>query len=457
MIIKNLIYILQANLYDASKFLKFAYTHWQWWKLEKRAKLIWTKKAGLIYALTVIMYFVFLWQCFVLFGAWGFIFLLIFISLLPLYIIFALWLIEPVDNFLKERIFQKAKKIFKKNKKNIIVIGITGSYGKTTTKEILATILQEKFQVMKLSENINTDIGIADFILKNAKIFQKKAIFIVEMGAYKKGEIKRICDLVSPDYAMLTGINESHLERFGSLENTVEAKFELPLSAKKMAILNFDDENIYKNYKQFDLPKIIGVSKEETKNIKSLENFGGLEFKFNDTIFRTKLLAVHNISLILLASRMAQEFGLSLLEISHEVKKIKHIPHRLELIYNELTKVFVIDDSYNGNFNGIVSGIAVLKTAIGRKIVLTPGLVELGKRTQEIHEKIGQLYAENKIDLVLLIKSPASDYIISGLKSKNFKNYKLYKSSQEAHNDLANVIKSGDTIIFQNDLPDNYF
>jgi len=83
---------------------------------------------------------------------------------------------------------------------------------------------------------------------------------------------------------------------------------------------------------------------------------------------------------------------------------------------------------------------------------LTPGLVELGKRTQEIHEKIGQLYAENKIDLVLLVKSPASDYIVSGLKSKNFKNYKLYKSSQEAHSDLANVIKSGDTIIFQNDL-----
>jgi UDP-N-acetylmuramoyl-tripeptide--D-alanyl-D-alanine ligase len=457
MIIRNLIYILQVELYDARKFLKFAYTHFEWWKLEKRAKLAWTKKASLIYMLTVIIPLVILAFSVIFFGAWGLLFIIILLPIIPLIIILALLAIMPFNYFFKARLFKKAQKFLSENRKNLTVIGITGSYGKTTTREILSSILSEKFRVIKLSENINTDIGIADFILKNPKVFQENEIFIVEMGAYKKGEIKKLCDLVSPDYAILTGINESHLERFGGLENIISAKFELPQEIKKTAVLNFDDENVFKNYTRFKLKDFQGVSKNEAKNVINLDNFSGLEFEVDGVMFRTKLLAEHNISLILLASRVAQKLEMTIPEISRGVGKIEYVPHRLEPIYNEMTKVWVIDDSYNGNYAGVVSGIAVLKRAIGRKIVLTPGLVELGQKTQEIHEKIGRLYAESGVDLVLLIKSPNSGYITKGLKEKRFKNYKIYGSSQEAHTDLANVIKSGDTIIFQNDLPDNYF
>jgi UDP-N-acetylmuramoyl-tripeptide--D-alanyl-D-alanine ligase len=276
------------------------------------------------------------------------------------------------------------------------------------------------------------------------------------MGAYKKGEIKKLCDLVEPDYAILTGINESHLERFGSLENIISAKFELPQEAKKTVVLNFDDENILKNYARFKLKEFIGTSKSEAKNVRILDNYSGLEFELEGAMFRTKLLAQHNIALILLASRVAQKLGMTTIEISHGVGKIEYVPHRLEPIYNEMTKVWVIDDSYNGNFDGIASGLEVLKRAAGRRIVLTPGLVELGEKSVEVHEKIGQLYAQSGIDLILLIKSPNSGYITKGLEEKGFKNYRVYSSSQEAHADLSNVVKSGDTIIFQNDLPDNY-
>lgn len=457
MIIRNLIYILQAELYDGRKFLRFAYSHFFWWKLEKRARLIWTKKARLIYVLAWLMLLTVFLLSIGFFGALGLLSLIILIPLVPVIIALALWIIEPVDYFLKNRIFKKAQKFLRENRKNLIVIGITGSYGKTSTREILASILSEKFRVIKLSDNINTDIGIADFILKNPKIFQENEIFIVEMGAYKKGEIKKLCDLVAPNYAILTGINESHLERFGSLENIISAKFELPEATKKMVVLNFDDENIKKNYGHFKLNEFIGVSKDDTRNIKSLDNFGGLEFEFDGTTFRTKLLAKHNISLILLAHRVAQKLGMTISEISYGVGKIEHIPHRLDPLYNEMTKVWVIDDSYNGNYAGIVSGLEVLKRATGRKIVLTPGLVELGDKSAEIHEKIGRLYADSGLDLILLIKSPNSGYITKGLEEKGFKNYKVYESSQVAHADLSNVVKSGDTIIFQNDLPDNYF
>jgi UDP-N-acetylmuramoyl-tripeptide--D-alanyl-D-alanine ligase len=437
--------------------LQFSYTHLEWWKLEKRARLIWTKKAKLIYLLTWLILLAILFLAVTIFGSWGFLFLIIAVIFLPVFIVIALWTVAPVDYFLKERIFKKAQKFLRENRSGLTVIGITGSYGKTTTREILSSILLEKFRVIKLSENINTDIGIADFILKNPKIFLENEIFIVEMGAYKKGEIKKLCDLVVPDYAILTGISESHLERFGSLENTISAKFELPQMVKKTAVLNFDDENILKNYERFGIIDVLGVSKNEAKNIKSLDNFSGLEFEFEGEKFRTKLLAPHNISLILLATRVAQKLGMTLSEISRGVGKIEHIAHRLEPIYNEITKVWVIDDSYNGNFNGIVSGLEVLKMANGRKIVLTPGLVELGEKSAEIHEKIGRLYAESGVDLILLIKSHNSGYITKGLKAGGFKNYKVYESSQVAHGDLPNIIKSGDTIIFQNDLPDNYF
>lgn len=457
MFIRNLIYILQSELYDAKKFLKFSYTHFRWWRLEKRAKLVWTKKASLIYVFTLIILF-FLFAFFLItLGILGFAFLIGAVIFLPVIIILALWIIEPLDRFLKYRIFKKAQKFLQENRKGLTVISITGSYGKTTTRDILFSILREKFKVIKLSENINTDLGIANFILKNPKLFRENEIFIVEMGAYKKGEIRKICELVSPDYAILTGINQSHLERFGSLENIISAKFELPVASKKTAVLNFDDENIKKNYQNFKLREFLGASKNEARNVKFLDNFEGLEFEFGDVKFQTKLLAEHNITLILLASLIAQKLGMTLKEISQGVNKIDYVSHRLEPIYNKQNNVWVIDDSYNGNFDGIISGLAVLRRSYGRRIVLTPGLVELGEKTEEIHKKIGRLYATEKVDLILLIKSKAVEFIVKGLKENNFSNYKIYDSTEEAHAYLPNIIQSGDTIIFQNDLPDNYF
>ncbi len=457
MIIRNLIYILQAELYDGKKFLQFAYSHFAWWKLEKRGHLVWTKKAKLIYVITLAIAIAFFGLSLGMFGVFGVLSVIPIILLLPLIVFAALGVIEPIDQYLKKQLFQKAQKFLRENRKKLIVIGVTGSYGKTTTREILSAILKEKFRVIKLAENINTDLGTADFILKNPKLFQENEIFIVEMGAYKVGEIKKLCDLVEPDYAILTGINESHLERFGSLENVIKAKFELPEASKKTTVLNFDDENILKNYARFKIGEFIGASKNESKNVAVLDNFSGLEFELDCVTFRTKLLARHNISLIILASRLAQKLGMTMAEISRGVGKVEYVPHRLEPIYNEMTKVWIIDDSYNGNYAGIVSGIEVLGRALGRKIVLTPGLVELGEKSQEIHEKIGRLYADFGVDLVLLIKSPNSGYITKGLKERGFENYRVYASSQEAHADLSNVMKSGDTIIFQNDLPDNYF
>lgn len=452
MLIKNLLYILQLENYRIGRFLKFVYMHHRWWALQKRGVLSWTKKAILIYALSWILVILLVIVLIQKYSFWLIVFIL---PILPLIISLSLILILPLDYFLKNIIIKRASKI-REQFKDLIVIGITGSYGKTSEKEILSAILSAKFKILATPENINTDLGIAEFIIKNASNLKNYDIFIVEMGAYQRGEIKKICEMVKPNYSILTGINEAHLERFGSLENTIRAKFELPEATAKISVLNFDDKNIKDNCQKFKIKKFIGVSINEAEDIKTLENFRGLEFKYDNIIFNTVLLAEHNITLILLAIAVAKDLKMDLNAIRRGVNKIKHITHRLEPIYNQQTNIWVIDDSYNANVAGIKSGLKVLERAKGRKVVLTPGLVELGAKNKEIHKKIGEWYVK-KIDLVLLIKSKASDFIEDGLKENNFNNYKIYNSTEEAHNDLKNILEAGDTIIFQNDLPDNYF
>lgn len=457
MVFRNLLYILQTEGYRTGRFLRYAYSHCKWWKLENRQKLDWTSKAKLIYAISWALAIAAVFFSYLFFGPRGLFFIPLVVLSLPLLIALATVIVYPADMLLKKRLVQAAMKKFQSVRGDMTVIGITGSYGKTSMRQILASILAEKYKVMTLCDNINTDLGIARHILSHSDEIQRSEVFIVEMGAYQRGEIKSICDLVQPDYAILTGINETHLERFGSLENTIQAKFELPCAAKKKSALNFDDENVRNNYQRFSLSNAVGVTSGKAGRIKMLDNFAGLEFEVKNQVFRTKLLAEHNIVLILLGIEIAKALGMDLQHIADGVEKIEYIPHRLQPIRNGQTDVWIIDDSYNGNFNGIKSGLKVLSRAKGRKVVLTPGLVELGDKEKEIHKKIGNLYAEGGADLVLLVKNRVTPHIVEGMREKNFSNFHIYDSTQQAHADLANVLEPGDTIIFQNDWPDNYF
>ena len=454
MIIKNLIYILQSEGYDYKRFLKFVYKNPRWWNFEMRKKIDWTHKAKILWLLTVCLFVVCL-----IFGAllsklWVIILIPILIVLLPYLLGISLLLIRPIDSTLKKKRVKRAKEIL--NQLKIITIGITGSYGKTSTKEIITAILSEKLKVIKTPDNINTDIGIADFIINNEVNFKNKDVFIVEMGAYKIGDISNTSKMIEPQYSILTGINESHLERFGSLENIIRGKFELPSHTKDFVVLNFDDINIVNNYKKFQLKNFIGKSINETSDIVIKGNFQGLKFTYHKNEFDIKLLAKHNITLILLCIEVAKKIGINMEEIKRGVSRLKPFSHRLEPIYNPNTQITVIDDSYNGNFNGIISGLEILSQTKGRKIVLTPGLVETGKETEKIHKKIGNLYAQN-IDLALFLKTKAVNYIIEGIKeNQKDLHYKTYNTAKEAHDDLVNILQTGDTIIFQNDIPDHY-
>ncbi len=452
MLIKNLLYILQSENYNPARFLKYAYSHFRWWDLEKRQGLKRTEKARVIYFVILFLLTAILIASFFNFGFTGlFLASVVVVILLPIIILAALLAIKPADFFLKRKIINSAKNIL--SGKKAIIVGIAGSYGKTSAKEILSAILTEKFKVAKTPENINTDLGIAKFILRELK---DQDIFIVEMGAHYPGDIAKICKITNPSYSILTGINESHLERFENLSEIVKEKFSLSQKTRVFSILNFDDENIKENYKNFNIRDFAGVSRNNAGNIEFLDNFRGIKFDYEGENFECGLLAGHNVALILMCVDIARKLGMNSEEIKKGVEKIKPIDHRLNPIYNPVSNIRVIDDSYNGNFNGFKSGLEVLQRAKGRRVILTPGIVELGKRSKLIHNKIGKLYARNA-DLVLLIKNRITNFIMEGMEKNNFKNYKVYNSTKEAHGDLKNILKSGDTILFQNDWTDNYF
>jgi len=453
-IIRGLIYILQRESYDARRFLFFVYHNWRWWSLEKRQEIVWTTKAKFLYGsvlvsgLALIFLLVYFLRIRVLIA------LFFLVPSLPLFILLILILLLPLDYLLKKRIVIRARRELLKS--HVKVVGITGSYGKTSLKEILVTVLGAGFKVVATPDNINTDLGIANFILAHSAEISASDFFIVEMGAYRVGDIAAICDLVSPDYSFLTGVNESHLERFGNLQNTIKAKFELGERTTKKVILNLADTNVKDNYSRFKLAAVSGVDYAAAQNLVALPSFSGWSFKYGRQDFSTRLLARHNIVLIVMALTLAEELKMDLKLSVGPLATMPFIKHRLEPIWNASSRLMVIDDSYNGNFAGFISGLEVLRRATGRKLVITPGLVELGEKKEERHREIARLYSAENLDLVILIENSATFYIISEFKKIGFGNYKTYPDTTAAHRDLGAVLKEGDTIIFQNDWPDNY-
>lgn len=461
MILKNLIYIYQLENYDKKRFLFFVYKNINWFSLNKRSKLDWTVRSSLIFILCALLITSLAAVIFYFNGLQQLLIVLFFcFIILPFIVIFADVLISPLVLFQKNKIMNQAKKIIQNNKKNgLITIGITGSFGKTSMKNVLVNILAEKYKIFTFQGNINTDIGISKYLIKHQAEISKANILISEMGAYKKNDIKKLCDIINPDYSIITAIGEAHLERFGSFENIVSSKFELTNATKKKIFLNICDKNI-KKYADSKINNNIEIIKvrgnKEIQNIEYLENFKGISFKYKDQIFKTKIIADYVINFSIIAFKVANELKLNILEMKTGLEKTNFVPHRLEVIKNKKLNRVIIDDGYNGNYAGFLAGLDVLNKAKGRKIVLTPGIVELGKkRAKEVHFKLAEKYVKN-IDLTLLVKNKNTNFIVDKFRKLEYNNFKIYKTAKEAHSDLANVLKNGDTIIFQNDITDNY-
>ncbi|MBE6138320.1 MAG: UDP-N-acetylmuramoyl-tripeptide--D-alanyl-D-alanine ligase [Firmicutes bacterium] len=376
-----------------------------------------------------------------------------------------LYLVNIVNKPIEKQVFyhfrrQAVKKL--KSMSNMSVVGITGSYGKTSSKNILSDILNIKFNAFPTPKNFNTTYGMINTI--NNYLDKFNDIFIAEMGAFKVGEIQEICDLVRPKYGILTTIGTAHLESFGNRENIQKGKFELieSLPSDGVGVLNGDDP-YQLNYQLKNNCKIlwIGIDNKDVdfyaENIK-LSN-KGMEFdvkiKGDKTKyhFATRLLGRANIYNILSGIALGYYLGISMEDLYRGVKKVNSIEHRLEL--KKMGNINIIDDAYNSNPVGSKMALDVLNLMPGKKIIVTPGMIELGAEQYNLNFEFGT-YIADICDEVILIGREQTKPIFDGLESKKY-NKKHIHILQDVRKAFPLMRSLGDDetyVLLENDLPD---
>lgn len=446
------LYLLQLENYSIRGFWRLMRRKvvYDFFGNRSRHVLVWTMKAKLVFVLTLVLAACSSWsqsQNFVGMsqGAQGLIafgYFVLYANLLgSIFLTLSVWILSPADFLVKAYIVAKGKAKLKQFP-NLKIIGITGSFGKTTMKEALATVLAQRYKVLKTPENINTPVGISRLVLKELK--PETEIFIVEMGANHKHDIRELTKLAQPDVSVLTGINEAHLETFGNIETTISTKFEIVTFSKpeSLVVLNADSSLVKANFEKYVTNhRVIWYQSQE-----------GVPFQANVSLIGGYIIGVLNACL-----SIGKEFKLSDEEIKRGIEQIQAVPHRLQVIKSP-NGITVIDDSYNGNPAGVSEAIKALKAyPAKRRIYITPGLVEMGSENESVHIKIGEQLA-SVADLIILIRNSATPFIAKGLSSKGFdvKNIVWFNSASKAHASLGGILVSGDVILFQNDWPDNY-
>lgn len=330
----------------------------------------------------------------------------------------------------------------------LTVVGITGSYGKTSAKQILNGILQSKFRVLSTPRSHNTPLGLALSI--NSGDLNNYDIFIAEMGARHVGDIAELCEFCPPDYSVITGICPQHLESFKTEENIIKAKGEILLGTKKKAVIAPD---CFGSFAGYSCQKVAADCVSDI-----VCTCGGTEFLLTlggqSKRVKTKLLGEHSAHNIALAAQLAFELGMSIDEIVAAVEELDYIEHRLQLI--QTNGVNILDDGYNSNVKGAAAALDVLHTFEGRKIAVTPGLVELGILEESENYALGKkLVGLDEVILVgdTLITPVRKGYLENGGDGTKLHTVPTLFAAQDM---LKGILQNGDTVLFLNDLPDIY-
>ncbi len=379
-------------------------------------------------------------------------------------------LMYPVEASFRRLFLQRARQALQRA--NPTVIAITGSYGKTTTKEYLAHLIGARYRVLKTPKSYNTLMGVSKVINEILPNDNSYDYFIVEMGAYVPGEIAAICRLTRPAISLVTAVGPMHLERFGSIENTARAKYEIiqALPPEGVAIFN-DDDPLVKAMQDRGYPALrLGITRQDTPGARfSAHNLqmtaDGMDFDVRDQEtdeerhFQAPVYGEHNVSNILMAVAVARQLGISLAESAQRAASLEPAEHRLvrRILPNG---VITIDDAYSANPIGTRQALAVLMlnaTEHAKRVVITAGMVELGPIQDEENRKLGQAIAEKATDVVL-IKDQQTKPIQQGLRESDFptEHLTIVETTAEAVSWIEHQTASGDAVLIMSDLPDTY-
>lgn len=376
------------------------------------------------------------------------------------------FVMQPVENAINRKYFVAAQQKLA-SKENVIKIGITGSYGKTSTKHALATILSVKYRVLKSPASINTPMGLSALI--NNKFPEDTEVFIAEMGARHTGDIKELVQLIKPTIGLITSIGPQHLETFGSIDKIANTKFDLVRGLPKDGKAFFASDNgwVDRMFKKATCAKFLSGYQTEGREVNPgcgmiardlYYGADGLSFTLacgdESVECTTGLLGIHNISNIVLCCSVAKEMGLTLDEIAKGVSMLEPVEHRLQLIKGRMN---VIDDAFNSNPVGAKEAVNVLSMFPGKHIIITPGFVEMGGDEDKYNYEFGQQIAE-KCDIAILVGKKHTAPMRKALVEAGWDDTMIYSVADlnEATVQLGKIGAAGDSVLFENDLPDNY-
>ncbi|MBR4911007.1 MAG: UDP-N-acetylmuramoyl-tripeptide--D-alanyl-D-alanine ligase [Clostridia bacterium] len=366
----------------------------------------------------------------------------------------------PIEKLIGRHYINDAKRILK-SYKGLKVIGITGSYGKTTTKFILNRILSEKYNTVCTPQSFNTPMGVVRTVRGDLR--PQTEVFICEMGAKKPGDIKEICDIVDPDYGIITSVGEQHLDTFKSVDNVFKTKFELynaVVSRGGICFANIGSAAIAERKDKCQKAVFFGDGTEYFADNITYSPAGStfdLHLAGEVITVTTKLLGKHSVSDILAAAALAQKLGVSPSDIKCAVAALAPSEHRLQL------KTFkngslLIDDAYNSNPEGCLEAVRVLGSFAGmQKTIITPGLIELGAREYDCNYALG-LEAAKYCDIIILVGKNRAVPMRDAIATTGFNTDNLYivSSFKEAMEVYSPLCSQNSVVLLENDLPDNY-
>ncbi len=381
-------------------------------------------------------------------------------------VMLAVVILKPVESAINRKYWNEAASILR-SMPDLTVIGITGSYGKTSTKHYLHRILSEEFEVLMTPGSYNTPMGVIRTVREMMKPYD--TIFICEMGAKQVGDIKEICDLVHPQIGIITAVGPMHLESFKTIENVQATKFELvdALPADGFAVINNDFEYCANRIVSNVEHRRYALSGGNEKGSDYIaENIRYTPFGTNFTVrgpegfeleLFTRLVGACNISNLLGAVIVALKLGMKPAKIKNAVAQIEQVEHRLS-IKQTPGGVTIIDDAFNSNPAGSKMALEVLSDfKDGKRIVVTPGMIELGEKQYELNEALGEEIAKS-VDMAIIVGEYNREALVAGIRKGKFdeKNLHTVDSFKEAQALLTPQLRSGDTVLYENDLPDTF-
>ncbi len=475
MVVKIVVYALSAivyilllqyymNMFQQNSYRPERYLRWlrsnplPHFRRSSKVKFVFTRRMRRLFAMAAAL---FIPGC--IFSIWAAVLMAVFT---PFVLLLANLLCAPLEQSIARWYYRDAQRILREHA-DLIVIGVTGSFGKTSTKNYLYRILSEKYNVLMTPGNFNTLLGVVRTIREHLEPYHQ--VLIVEMGAKCRGDIKQICDLVHPEIGIVTAVGEMHLETFGSLENIQKTKFELveALPANGYAVMNAESRGIasYAGIPAHCTTDSYGIDAHRCSARASgiVYSGEGMSFDFitkgGAEHYQTRLLGENNVLNLCAALLVSEHLGVDAESRKRAVSKIQSVEHRLSI--SRKGGIIVLDDAYNSNPEGAAMAFSVLRSMSlpdgARRIIITPGFVEMGPAQQRECRKLGEL-ASKSADMLVIVNKINRQAILQGALEGGMSESQIICADtlKEALASIGGYLTPGSAVLYENDLPDMF-